>query len=127
MKPYQTYNGGMAKRSTATDRIIIDPHFTIPDDALDAFAYTYDAEDMDEYVEGDDLSLDAVDEVTYSEIDYEESYDDQDAVYLSTPEEFTIISQVIRRAPGGQNVVDIVIDAEDINGAVNYEIRVVKV
>ena len=60
-------------------------------------------------------------------IEYDDGYDDQDDLALDTPEDFQIISQTLRRGPGGQQVVDIVIQVEDIAGATNYEIQVTKV
>lgn len=116
----------MAKRTTQTNRTLIDPAFPIPKGAEDEFVYTetpgdefYDPEDdslfYDELVDaGSDL-------VEYYEEDFGEAED-----VLDIPDEFTIISQTVRRAPGGYQVIDVVIQTEDIDGAINYEVRVTK-
>lgn len=56
-----------------------------------------------------------------SEID-----DDQIDEELDVPGSFEIISQTIRTAPDGTQVVDVVVDVEEVEGAVNYEVRITK-
>ena len=46
---------------------------------------------------------------------------------MATPLVTGIISQTIRTSPGGNQVVDIVIEVEDIPGAINYDYRIAKV
>lgn len=119
----------MAKRSTPSDKVKIDPLFVIPDGAEDQFAYSREEYAVEETSE-DNLAIDSVDDYTETaddSLDYDDGYGDQDATILEIPENFSIISQVLRRAPGGQQVVDIVIETEDIPGAINYEIQVTKV
>lgn len=52
---------------------------------------------------------------------------DEAEYFLETPDAIYIIDQRLRRAPGGQQVVDIVIDVEDIIGAAEYEVQIAKV
>lgn len=52
----------------------------------------------------------------------EESNDD----VLAVPSTFDIVSQTVRTGPDGSQVVDIVIDIEDVDGAINYEVRITK-
>lgn len=46
---------------------------------------------------------------------------------LQPPDAIVVIDQKLRRAPGGQQVVDITIDVEEIIGALEYEVQVAKV
>lgn len=45
---------------------------------------------------------------------------------LDVPGTFEIISQTVRTGPNGSQVVDVVIDVEEVEGAVNYELRITK-
>lgn len=103
----------MVKRTTSSDRVILDPIFSIPDGAEDTFEYNKELDDV-EFSEGDVF-------------DYIEEDDEEEEYGLATPTEFSIVEQKIRRAPGGQQVVDIVLEIEDIDGATNYEVQVTKV
>ena len=118
----------MAQRSNQTDKIQVDPLFIVPEGSEDEFVYTRDYVDEDET--GDpDTALNFV-EYDYNDdtsADYDDGSDDAEGDNLATPEDYTIVSQALRRAPGGQQVVDIIIAVEDIDQAVNYEIQVVKV
>jgi len=46
--------------------------------------------------------------------------------YMATPEGLAVIDQKLRRAPGGQQVVDIVVQCLDVVGALEYEVQIVK-
>ena len=118
----------MAKRTTPSDKVVIDPLFGIPEGAEDQFVYSEDEYFYDDETYGDLLTEESLLEIEYEDyIEYDDGYDDQDDLALDTPEDFQIISQTLRRGPGGQQVVDIVIQVEDIAGATNYEIQVTKV
>lgn len=107
------------------DRIILDPHFAIPPGAEDAFAYALDSIEPDEFV--DDLS-DIEDGASDDYLDPgDDTYYEDDATVLDVPTNVLIVAQTLRRAPGGQAVVDVVIQVDDVIGAANYEIQVVKV
>lgn len=56
-----------------------------------------------------------------SQLDEEEVGDE-----LDVPGTFEIVSQTVRTGPDGAQVVDIVIDVEEVQGAVKYEVRVTK-
>lgn len=45
---------------------------------------------------------------------------------LDVPGTFFIVSQLIRTAPDGSQVVDVVIDVEEVEGAIKYEVRITK-
>lgn len=56
-----------------------------------------------------------------SELNEEEIGDE-----LDVPGTFVIVSQTIRTAPDGTQVVDVVAEVEDVEGAVKYEVRITK-
>lgn len=43
---------------------------------------------------------------------------------LLPPDNITVISQKLRRGKGGKDVVDLVIEVDDVQGATEYEVRV---
>jgi hypothetical protein len=102
----------MAKRSTSSDKVRIDPIFPIPEGSEDQFV----REDMD-VLEGN---------VESADLSFLADFDDSVEIGLEIPQDFTIVSQTLRRAPGGQQVVDVVIEVPDVIGATNYEIQVAK-
>lgn len=68
------------------------------------------------------------------DIDWQEGLDNEDSEIdddqideeLDVPGSFEILSQTIRTAPDGSQVVDVVIDVEEVEGAVKYEVRITK-
>ena len=96
----------MDKRFTPYGKTIIDPLFAIPDGAEDEFVYAED-------------SLIDVDESTVILADLDDG--------LGIPENFKIISQTVKRTSNGTAVIDIIIEVEDVEGAVSYEMKAVKV
>lgn len=56
-----------------------------------------------------------------SELDIDSNED-----VLGAPASFEILSQTVRTGPDGKQVVDVVVDVEDIEGAENYEFRLTK-
>lgn len=92
--------------------------FPIPEGAEDELSYIDEPDDFSADFETDE------------EVEQEVFYDDghyEDVDELETPESFSVISQTIRRAPGGQHVIDVVIETDDVPGAVKYEIQVAKI
>lgn len=61
-------------------------------------------------------------------LDDDESELDEDEVgdELDVPGTFEIVEQIVRTAPDGTQVVDIIIDVEEVEGAVKYEVRITK-
>lgn len=104
------------RRARSYSKTVLDPRFPIPTGAENEFEHdvqiTLDEDDIsveydtNEFVEGDSDAVDVPGNV------------------LDTPESITIVSQKLRRAPGGQNVIDIVIEIGDVDGAVDYEIQI---
>jgi len=45
---------------------------------------------------------------------------------LDAPSFMEIVEQVIRTAPDGRQVVDVVLEIEDIEGSIKYDVRVTK-
>jgi hypothetical protein len=113
-------------RATPTNKTVIDPFFTIPRGAEDEFVHPEGVTIEDEFDRSDPTATDFEDEDAIVEI-IETDTDDTTFLELETPDEFSVFSQVLRRSPGGQQVVDVVIATEDIVGARNYEIRVTRI
>ena len=57
------------------------------------------------------------------ESELDDDYDDEE---LGVPGTFTIVSQTVHNAPDGSQVVDVVVEVEDVDGAVKYEVRITK-
>lgn len=107
------------------DKRYVDPMFFIPEGIEDeVWAYrtedvvTTDSEDFSEA--DDDYSVDS--DVTV--IDEGDASDDDSPIAVNN---LTVVSQVLRRAQDGTQVVDIVVDVDDIPGLTKYEFRVTKV
>lgn len=98
-----------------------DPNLTIPIGLKNTRISTLP--DVQEDLAEPDADID-IQEETLSDDD---SQLDEDEVgdELDVPGSFTIISQTVRTAPDGNQVIDIVIDVEEVDGAVKYEIRIV--
>lgn len=103
----------------------VDPMFALPEGVTDA-AYGPVSEPMvREGVEIDEFgAVETVDPADATDLVSEP--DGNNGILLDTPDILGVVSQTLRRSPGGLNVVDLVIDVEDIAGAANYEVRVTK-
>lgn len=115
----------MAKRSIATRKTLIDPLFALPPGGEEEFVFSRDTADGDignitddDFYDGDDVDDD----------DYDDGETPDNDFALDTPEIVGILPpQILRRAPGGQQVVDIVLEVEEVLDATTYEIQVDKV
>jgi hypothetical protein len=101
--------------------------FDIPDGLVNfqhSDVPTGDASDYltDEEIETDDLSDSEVLDDTY----LVDELDETGVPELDFPDTFTILSQTIRTQPNGMQVIDVVIEVESVAGALNYEVRAVK-
>lgn len=122
----------MAKRARPVDKVAIDPIFAIPEGAEDQFVPSrddfeidYDSDAVDDGIINGALEFEF--DFAEEETLYDDGSDDDDPIELMVPEGFVIISQTLRRAPGGQQVVDVVVETDDVPGATHYELRVTKV
>lgn len=79
-------------------------------------AYTPDVVDPNSDPEEGDDSL-----VDDSPLDEDDAHD-----ILDPPSDFSIISQTIRTGLDGTQVVDVVIEVEDVEAAMDYEVRITK-
>lgn len=110
----------MGKRAVRTSRRAIDPMFFIPD-GVDELVYEELERSLtgqeDEF--GDNVEIDDI-------IIIDDDNDDDVSDLPDTPTIVGIVSQTIRTAATGNQVVDVVIEVEDIDG-LEYEIRWVPV
>lgn len=114
----------------ANEKILIDPLFAIPEGAEDEFVFSREGTDVEfgdgtEGIDFDD-SFDSA-ETLESDYDYDDGDGDEYQTPLATPENIQVVSQVIRRAPGGQQVVDVIIQVDDVEEATDYEVQITKV
>lgn len=82
---------------------------------------------------GVSTGMEAADPLADIDFQFETYYDDgsdlgEDEVgdQLDVPGTFEIISQTVRIGPDGSQVVDVIIDVEEVQGAVKYEVRMSK-
>lgn len=108
----------MSKRTSPNDKILVDQVFSIPKGAEDSMVrnLTVIALPVPTDAPGVGVSVGPPIEVTTDS-----------PFYLQSPDTFSVIDQRLRRAPGGQMLVDIVLQTEDIIGANEYEVQLVKV
>ena len=101
----------------------IDPMFPIP-------------EGTDELVYGTSSEIDAlrqgngpVDSYTGTPIDPSQTTPGQviGQVDVPVPDIVGVVSQQVRRAPSGENVIDVVVEVSEVVGAIRYEFRVTKI
>lgn len=102
-----------------------DPSAGIPSDLVLNVGYT---ELSDEYLLEDAPSSDTEIDVQSDSLFDDESELDEDNNddELGVPASLSIVSQTVRTGPDGNQVVDIVVDVEEVFGAVNYDIRITK-
>lgn len=103
----------MLKKPATTNKIRLDPMFVIPAGAEDLFVYTKAQDDVTQF-DVEDITFDVDDSVT-----------DADSTFLGVPDNFSILSQTVRRSSGGQLVIDVVIEIDDVPGATDYDVQVV--
>lgn len=97
----------------------IDLNFAIPE----GLKYTTVREPVEDESSTDDdidVQIESYEDES-SELDEEEVSGD-----IETPENIEIVSQTVRTAPDGRQVIDVVIEVTDVVGAINYDVRVTK-
>lgn len=104
----------------AHDTVIgIDPNFSFPEGLSDVVQIDANTLDYEEPVEID-LTIDSFGE------EYEDLHGEGDGADIPAPEYINVVSQTVRTAPDGRQVIDVVIEVESVMGALNYEMRVTK-
>lgn len=106
----------------AENDIIFDPQLQIPEGLVGAKHGTVDDE-------RNTSSLDVLpeDEDFFPLTDDDDSNEDLEGEdFLEVPNELVILSQTVRTAPDGTQIVDVVIDVEETSGAADYQVRVTK-
>lgn len=97
----------------------IDPRFFVPPGVIDVRERTADESaqiyDVDTtVVSGEDVQPPAPDSIN-------------DGTRLATPSSITVVTpQTVRFAPDGTQVVDVILEIADVEGATNYDVRVTK-
>lgn len=111
------------------DKRFVDPMFYIPE-GIDEDTWAYTQPDEVTY-DNEDFSLNEVESDEFGDVDSDVTIiDDGDASSDDAPmtiDNLTVISQVLRRANDGSQVVDLVVEVDDIPGITKYEFRVTKI
>lgn len=99
-----------------------DPNLDIPIDLKNTRISTLP--DVVQEIAEPDADINIQDET----LDDEDSQIDEDEAgdILDVPGTYVIVSQTVRTAPDGTQVVDVVIDVEEVEGAEKYEVRITK-
>lgn len=114
--------------ATDTRIVQVDPNFPLPDE----LQFAVYAEDTPVILVGDDAegedNDDAFSDVTVvvESDDNSEILEDESSDELDTPTNIAILSQTVRTGTDGRSVVDVVIQVDEVFGAVKYEVRVTK-
>lgn len=104
----------MVKRVPSTDKVRIDPLFPIPEGAEDQFTFTRENTDTQAYL------LEDQSEETF----FEEGAAEVEE--LMAPTDLEVLKQTVTVVKGGADIVDVVFRFTPVEGAVNYELQVVK-
>lgn len=99
----------------------INPNFAIPEGLVG----------VQEGVRDSDYDYPDVDTVIDIQSD---TYDDDDSILpeavssydVEAPDDISIVSQTVRTAPDGRQVIDVIIDVADVTGAIKYDVRITK-
>lgn len=110
----------MAKNPPRRRHKKVSRRFPIPE-GFDEFSYDdWEIINAPDSEVAEDLELDSNPDIEF----VDESYSGE-SHFVPTPTITNVLPQVLRRAPGGMNVVDVVIEAEGQDG-LSYELRVTK-
>lgn len=102
----------------------IDANFNIPEGLKNVEIKPEVEEDDSEHYLEDSVDFDLQDDSASEE---ESERDDKwGQEELQPPDSMTVVSQTLRTAKDGSQVVDVVIEVPDVPGAVNYEVRISK-
>lgn len=108
----------MAEPVVTQSITVVDPSFYIPDGVTEFVHEEYSTvvttpeEDSDEFLTDDSALMEETLEDTI----------DEDEI-IPVPE-IIGVSQILRTSPGGQQVVDVTVEVEDIPGYTKYELRI---
>lgn len=116
----------MAKSNQIQGPSYLDPMFEIPEGLVNYQHSTVPTGSATDYVTDEEIESDLADTEVSDEVDIAVQIDPEEVPNLDIPNEFTIVEQVIRTLPSGMQVVDVIIEVEDVPGAINYDFRVVK-
>jgi len=116
------------KNVTSTDEIVLDPQFFLPPGIVGTRVLTPDeiAQRAGSYVEEEvEATFDYQDDVEGEEF-FDPGFTIDNPALLDAPSSVTIVSQTVRETAGGQSVVDVVIEVNDVPGVTEYQIRETK-
>lgn len=101
------------------DEIWFDPSIPIPEGIKNTRVKEKDFDDGELMDNAEDIDIQEDSASDDDSMLDEDSIDDE----LEVPGGFTIVGQTTRTLPDGTQLVDIVIDVEEVEGAENYQVR----
>jgi len=108
----------MAKKAKHPNKLVLDPMFAIPRGAEEDFVYSnVPFSNLDDALDFSDSGINP-DEQFLIDTTIDGGFG------LDTPEDFTVVSQTLRRMDDGTYVVDVVLNVTDVAGAIEYESQV---
>lgn len=106
----------MARKSTSQHRVKVERIFKVPVGAEEAFTSAGNDRFLSNETDGGGVGGAPSVFIDLTGVGTPE--------FLQAPNLFSVIDQRLRRGPGGQLVVDIIIEVEDVPGANEYEAHV---
>jgi hypothetical protein len=111
--------------------IVLDPNFFLPPNVVDMRYRTAEEENDSAVGRSDSGEIVNVeyDDSGFSELqEGVDENDENDSVssFLSPPDYANVVSQTVRVTADGKFVVDVILDVEDVPGAVQYDVRITK-
>lgn len=100
-----------------TPDVVLDPAFFLPPDVIDMRTLVEDDYEANDTEINEVIDYDDADDVVEPTVD--------DTAGLAAPEGFTVVEQIVRIAPDGNAVVDVIIEFDDV-AQTEYDIRITK-
>lgn len=108
----------------------IDPIFWTPEDVVDLVPSVEETDfniGDDSYVtETEYFNEEEGQEESWSDSIIEDNESEEPSVALPTVDNFTVVSQTVRVAPDGSHVVDVIIEVDDLDGVIGYDVRLTR-
>lgn len=105
--------------------LIIDPNFPLPPGIVDA---RYPNQDEIDQGDVDEITFDGDDavEANIEFVEPNEEQEDNDPAILYPPDSLAVVSQTVRMADNGQQVVDVVLEILDVDASIQIDVRMSK-
>ena len=119
------------KSVTVAQPIEIDPNFFLPPNVVDMRYVNQEDANLDSATTRDSDTGEVVN-YDYDDLSYSEDAGDgtdpvgSAPIVVAPPDAVTVVSQQVRQTADGKFVVDVILEVDDVPGAVNYDVRLTK-